>query len=157
MDSDIDALRERTKAFAFKIIEFVKGLERNIATDAIARQLIRSGTAICANHRAAGRARSRREFIAKLATVVEEADETELWLEALLKCRLAAAAIVQPLYREAVELRAIFVQSLRTARRRAAQAQASVVVLGVVSTLIVAGQLLDSSSLFLSFSVSQFL
>jgi hypothetical protein len=69
---------------------------------------------------------------------------------------LAAAAIVQPLYREAVELRAIFVQSLRTARRRAAQAQASVVVLGVVSTLIVAGQLLDSSSLshFLGFSVS---
>jgi hypothetical protein len=51
--------------------------------------LIRAGTGVCANHRAAGRARSRREFIAKLAVVVEEADEAELWLEALLKCALA--------------------------------------------------------------------
>ena len=87
-----------------------------IATDAIARQLIRAGTGVCANHRAAGRARSRREFIAKLAVVVEEADEAELWLEALLKCALAPSAAVDPLYREAAELRAIFCQSLHTAR-----------------------------------------
>ena len=116
MLANINDLRSRAKAFALDIINLVKGLPRNIATDAIARQLIRAGTGVCANHRAAGRARSRREFIAKLAVVVEEADEAELWLEALLKCALAPSAAVDPLYREAAELRAIFCQSLQTAR-----------------------------------------
>jgi four helix bundle protein len=115
-------LRERTKAFAFDIINLVKCLPRNIATDAIARQLIKAGTGVCANYRAAGRGRSRREFIAKLGVVVEEADEAELWLEALLKCQLAPGATVEPLYGEASELRAIFVQARETARRRSAQA-----------------------------------
>jgi four helix bundle protein len=121
MASNLDDLRTRTKSFAFDIIDLVKVLPRNIATDAIARQLIRAGTGVCANHRAAGRARSRKEFIAKLGVVVEEADEAELWLDALLKCGLAPAAAIEPLYREACELRAIFVQSLQTARRRAFQ------------------------------------
>ena len=116
MLANINDLRSRAKAFALDIINLVKGLPRNIATDAIARQLIRAGTGVCANHRAAGRARSRREFIAKLAVVVEEADEAELWLEALLKCALAPSAAVDPIYREAAELRAIFCQSLHTAR-----------------------------------------
>jgi four helix bundle protein len=118
MTTDVDQLRQRTKRFAFDVINLVKGLPHNIATDAIARQLIRAGTAVCANHRAAGRARSRREFIARLGVVVEEADETELWLEALVRCHLAPATIVEPLYEESRELRAIFVQSLQTARRR---------------------------------------
>jgi four helix bundle protein len=72
--ANIDDLRSRAKAFALDVINLVKALPRNIATDAIARQLIRAGTGVCANHRAAGRARSRREFIARLAIVVEEAD-----------------------------------------------------------------------------------
>jgi four helix bundle protein len=118
MTTDVDQLRQRTKRFAFDVINLVKELPHNIATDAIARQLIRAGTAVCANHRAAGRARSRREFIARLGVVVEEADETELWLEALVRCHLAPATIVEPLYEESRELRAIFVQSLQTARRR---------------------------------------
>jgi four helix bundle protein len=118
MSADIQDLRDRTKRFAFDIINLTKALPRNIATDAIARQLIKAGTSVCANHRAAGRARSRGEFIAKLGVVVEESDESELWLEALLKCHLAPSDLVAPLYREACELRAIFVQSLQTARRR---------------------------------------
>ena len=118
MASDHQLLRERTKRFAFDVINLVKGLPRNIATDAIARQLIKSGTSVAANHRSAGRARSHREFVAKLGLVVEEADETELWLEALLKCDLAPSDLVEPRYREACELRAIFVQSLTTARSR---------------------------------------
>jgi four helix bundle protein len=114
-------LRDRTKRFAFDIIELVKSLPRNIATDAIARQLIKSGTSVSANHRAAGRARSHREFVARIGVVVEEVDETELWLEALLECRLAPATLIEPRYREACELRAIFVQSLETAKRRHTQ------------------------------------
>jgi four helix bundle protein len=116
MPSGTQHLRDRTKRFAFDVINLVKVLPRNIATDAIARQLIRSGTSVAANHRAAGRARSHREFVAKLGLVVEEVDETELWLEGLLKCDLAPSHLVEPRYREACELRAIFVQSLQTAR-----------------------------------------
>ena len=118
MATNAQQLRDRTKRFAFDVIDLVKALPRNIATDAIARQLIKAGTSVAANHRAAGRARSHREFVAKLGIVVEEVDEAELWLEALLTCQLAPAVLVEPHYREACELRAIFVQSLQTARRR---------------------------------------
>jgi four helix bundle protein len=116
MASGPQQLRDRTKRFAFDVIDVVKGLPRNMATDAIARQLIRAGTSVAANHAAAGRARSHREFVAKLGIVVEEVDDAELWLEALLKSLLAPPNVVEPLYREARELRAIFVQSLYTAR-----------------------------------------
>jgi len=114
-----DDLRARTKCFAFGIINLVKRLPHNIATDAIARQLIRSGTSVSANHRSACRARSRREFIAKLGVVLDEADESELWLEALVLCELAPEPLpVKALLQEAAELRAIFFQSVRTARSR---------------------------------------
>ena len=112
-----DELRARTKSFAFNIINLVKRLPHNIATDAIARQLIRSGTGVSSNHRSACRARSKREFIAKLGVVLDEADESELWLEALMQCGLSPdASSITPLLREAGELRAIFFQSIRTAR-----------------------------------------
>ena len=68
------------------------------------------------------RARSRREFIAKLGVVLDEADESELWLEALIECELAPTGLpVQPLLQEASELRAIFYQSVRTARDKQRQ------------------------------------
>jgi four helix bundle protein len=112
---DLPQLRERVKRFAFDVIRLVKALPRSIAADGVARQLIRSGPGVCANHRAAGRARSRKEFVARLAVVVEEADESELWLEALLECELGPKTQIEPLHREARELRAIFVKSLGTA------------------------------------------
>ncbi|MBZ5557769.1 MAG: four helix bundle protein [Acidobacteriia bacterium] len=118
MVSTADDLRQRLKRFAFGVINLVKSLSRNTATDAIARQLIRSGTGVAANHRGACRARSRREFIARLAVALEEADETELWLETLMICDLAAKAAVAPLYAEAREIRAILSASVRTARAR---------------------------------------
>jgi four helix bundle protein len=113
-----DGLRNRLKRFAFDVIDLVKELPRGVATDAIARQLVRSGPGICANHRAAGRARSSREFIARLAVALEEADETEPWLEALLACTLAPKALVEARLREAQELRAILYASIQTARLR---------------------------------------
>jgi four helix bundle protein len=119
MPTNADELRGRTKRFAFNIINLIKRLPHNIATDAIARQLIRSGTGVASNHRSACRARSRREFIAKLGVVLDEADESELWLEALIQCELAPTVLpVKPLLQEAAELRAIFFQSVRTARHK---------------------------------------
>jgi four helix bundle protein len=113
-----DNLRARTKRFGFDVIRLVKVLPRNTATDAVARQLIRAGGGVAANHRSACRARSRREFIAKLGVVLEEADESEFWLEALIVCELAPGLDVLALLGEAGELRAIFSQSVRTARQR---------------------------------------
>ncbi|MBI4486953.1 MAG: four helix bundle protein [Acidobacteria bacterium] len=121
MSSTADDLRARTKRFAFDVINLVKHLPRDAAAEPLARQLIRAATGVASNHRAACRARSRREFIARLGVVLEEADESELWLEALIVCELAPGVPVAPLCREAGELRAIFSQSVRTARQRGAK------------------------------------
>jgi four helix bundle protein len=118
MPTPADDLRARTKRFGFAVIDLVKRLPQNLATDCVGRQLIRSGTGVASNHRAACRGRSRREFIAKLGVVLEEADESELWLEALIACDLAPGLPADRLLREASELRAIFSQSMRTARSR---------------------------------------
>ena len=117
MPSVSDQLRARTKRFGFDVIRFVKRLPRGLPVDDVARQLLKAGTSVAANHRAACRARSRREFIAKLGVVLEEADEAEFWLEALADCELAPGVPVAPLLAEARELRAIFSQSVRTARQ----------------------------------------
>jgi four helix bundle protein len=70
----------RTKQFALRIMKLVGALPKSIQGRAIASQLMRSGTSVAANYRAACRSRSKAEFIAKLGTVEEEADETALWL-----------------------------------------------------------------------------
>jgi four helix bundle protein len=117
-----DELRGRTKRFAFDILALVKIVPPGLAAEAVARQLVRSGPGICANHRAAGRARSLKEFVARLSVALEETDETEFWLEALLECALAPRPRVEPCLREVPELRAILYASVQTARTRARRA-----------------------------------
>jgi four helix bundle protein len=82
----------------------------------ISRQLLRSATSIAANYRAACRARSKAEFTAKIGIVVEEADESVLWIELLVESELVSLPKLQPLLAEATELLAIFAASQRTAR-----------------------------------------
>lgn len=74
-------LKERTKKFALRILNVVDALPNTIKGRAVGRQIVRCGTSVGANYRAACRARSRAEFIAKLGTVIEEADESAFWLE----------------------------------------------------------------------------
>jgi four helix bundle protein len=112
-------LRERVKRFAVRILKFVKTLPNDPATATVARQLARAGSGSSSNYHAACRARSRAEFIAKLGTVVEEADEAEHWLDVLKDSELAAGAELDWLRVEAGELRAIFKASLDTARANA--------------------------------------
>jgi len=90
-------------------------------TDArvLGKQLIRCGTAVAANYRAACRSRSKAEWIAKIGVVVEEADETVFWLDMLLDCGIIALPKIEPLLAEAHELSAIFKASRRTARANA--------------------------------------
>jgi len=108
-------LKERSKEFALRVLKLTAALPKTIEGRAIANQLVRSGTSVAANHRTACRARSRNEFVAKLGIVLEEADETQLWLELVIAGKLLPAKQVQPLLDEASELVAIFVASRKSA------------------------------------------
>jgi four helix bundle protein len=90
-------------------------IAKTIEGRAIAKQLVRSGTSVAANYRAACRARSRSEFVAKMAVVLEEADETQLWLELIIESKLRPIKRVEPLLGEVTELVAIFVASRKSA------------------------------------------
>ena len=108
-------LLERTKQFALRIFKLVGALPQTIQGRAVAAQLIRSGTSVAANYRAACRARSKPEFVAKLGVVEEEADETAFWLELIIGTELLRAAKVKPLLNEASEIVAIVASSKKTA------------------------------------------
>ena len=110
-----DELRLRTKQFALRIIRLVAALPKSIEGRAIANELVCCGTSVAANYRAACRARSRSEFVAKMGVVLEEADETQLWLELIIESKLLSVKRVQPLLTEASELAAIFVASRKSA------------------------------------------
>lgn len=118
-------LRERTETFALRIIRLYRALPRDTEAQVIGKQLLRSGTSVGANYCAAGRGRSKREFISKIGVVVEEADETAFWLRLLLKSSIVPAQRLQPLLDEANQLLAIFAASLSTARRRLAKTTAA--------------------------------
>lgn len=109
-------LRARTKDFALRILTLYRKLPRNQESWVIGKQLLRSGTSIGANYRAACRARSKAEFIAKIGIVLEEADETVFWLELLLEAKIFPPARVASLLKEADELTAIFVSSILTSK-----------------------------------------
>lgn len=116
MQSPQEQLRNRTKQFAFAVVRLCQKLPRSMDAYVIGKQLLRSATSVGANYRAAGRARSRAEFVAKIGLVLEEADESAFWLECLAECGIVRAEAVDRLRREANELTAIFAASQRTAR-----------------------------------------
>ena len=109
-------LKERTKGFALAIVRLVDDLARRRATDVIGRQLLRAATSVAANYRSARRARSRKEFLAKMGIVEEEADESAFWLELLMEAGLVSSARAAELRDEAGQLVAITIASIRTAR-----------------------------------------
>lgn len=111
-------LKVRTKIFALRVIRLVESLPRGRTADVIGKQLLRSGTSVGANYRAACRARSPAEFIAKMGIVEEEADECAYWMELLTEAKLVAPDRLAELSAEANELVAITVASIRTARRQ---------------------------------------
>jgi four helix bundle protein len=109
-------LKDRTKQFALRMTRLYSALPRREEARIIGRQMLRSGTSVGANYRAACRARSKAEFVAKLGLVLEEADETVFWLELLQESSLISAQKLAPLVQEARELTAIFVTSICTAK-----------------------------------------
>lgn len=109
-------LKTRTKQFGLRVMKLVGALPNNSVGRAIGSQLVRSGTSVGANYRAACRGRSKAEFIAKLGIVIEEADESGYWLELIIEGELLVTHLVEPLLKEADELTAIMVASRNTAR-----------------------------------------
>jgi len=116
-----EILKARTKAFARAVIEFVSSLAQRGPTRLIGDQLIRSAASVGSNYRAACRARSRAEFAAKMGIVLEEADESLYWMELLVESHLVPNERLTPLMKEAEELVAVAVASIKTARQAAAR------------------------------------
>ena len=114
-------LLPRTKDFARRVVKVVDALPTNRrSADVIGKQLLRSATSVGANYRAACRARSTAEFCAKMGIVEEEADESVYWLELLGESDLVPADRLADLSREANEILAMVVASIRTARKNMA-------------------------------------
>jgi four helix bundle protein len=114
-----DDLKRRTKAFALRVLRVVESLPPNWRAETIGRQLLRSATSVGANYRAACRARTRAEFVAKMGIVEEEADESAYWMEILQESGLLRGDRLDDVRAEANELVAITVASIKTARTRA--------------------------------------
>ena len=113
-------LKEHTYNFALQIIRFVQSLPRNRIADVLDNQLLRCGTSVGANYRAACRARSQADFIAKMGIVEEEADESIYWMELPASAGIVKPDQVRSLINEANEILAMTVTSIRTARKRPA-------------------------------------
>ena len=108
-------LKERTKQFALRIIKLYTTLEKTKSyPEIIGKQLLRSGTSIGANYRAARIAKSDKDFVNKLKICEEEADESVYWLELLIDSKAIHVARLQPLLEEAKQLTAILTASIKT-------------------------------------------
>ena len=112
---DEKELKQRTKQFALRVMKLVGSLPKSTEARVVGSQLMRCGTSVGANYRAACRGRSKAEFIAKLGIVEEEADESAFWMELIIEGRLMEAELVKPLLQEADELTAIMAASRKSA------------------------------------------
>src|SRR4051812_30313078 len=100
-------LQDRTRKFALAVIKFTEQLSHDDSSKVPGRQLLRSGTSVGANHRAVCRAKSKADFISKMNTVLEEADESAFWIQLLIDAEKVQPQLAQPLLNEANEFTAI--------------------------------------------------
>jgi four helix bundle protein len=111
-----EELKERTMNFAVRVLKMADALPKSIAGRTIANQVARSGCSVAANYRSALRGKSRADFINKITTVLEEADETAFWIELTERASLLPSAKLRKLFTEAEELTKIFNSTRSTAR-----------------------------------------
>ena len=114
---DETQMKERTKSFALRIFKLADALPRTCSGNAVASQIVRSGSSVAANYRSLCRAKSQADFIHKTSVIEEEADETCFWLEMIIAAKLLDPARTTPLLQEANELTAIAVATRKTALR----------------------------------------
>jgi four helix bundle protein len=113
-----EELKNRTKQFAHRCVKLALQLPKSILGDHIRKQIIRCSTSVAANYRAALLAQTKAAFISKISIVIEEADETEFWLEFIMDEKLIQRRKVLPLFNEAHELSSIFITTRRTAQSK---------------------------------------
>ena len=118
METGKDELRHRTKAFALRVIALTNALLNTQLAGVIRNQLLRSGTSVGANYRAAKRAKSTADFISKMGTVEEETDESMYWMELVIETGLMKEDRISDLYQEADEILSMAVASIKTARSK---------------------------------------
>jgi four helix bundle protein len=116
-DMNNENLKLRTKQFALRVIKLVESLPHDETSKILGRQLLRAGTSVGANYRAACRSKSTADFISKMGTVEEEADECGYWMELLVEAEKIKAVKISALLKEASELTAIAISSINTARK----------------------------------------
>ena len=110
-------LKDRTRRFAVDVVQLTREVPNPLDGRRIGQQFLDAGTSVAANYRSACRARSHAEFVAKMGVVEEESDEALFWLELMVDSKLVTHHRVEKLMKEANELTAIFVASLKTAKR----------------------------------------
>ena len=132
-----DEMKKRTREFALRIIHLAEALPNTRTGRVVAGQVLRAGTSVGANYRAACNARSQADFIAKMGIVQEEADETIYWMGLVEEAKLIERRRLAPLMREAGEILAITVSSINTARgnRRRRKAGATAAIANPQSTI----------------------
>ena len=112
-----DEMKQRTRQFALRVIRLVESLPKGRIADVISSQLLRSGTSVGANYRAACRAKSSADFVYKMGIVEEETDESLYWMELLIEAGIVVSKKLESLMKKADELLAITVASIKTARK----------------------------------------
>jgi four helix bundle protein len=115
MERDYD-LKERTKAFALRVIAMFVRLPKTDVARVLGKQVLRSGTSVGANYREADEARSKPEFIAKMGDSLRELSETEYWLELLIESQTVKMEKMKPLLEETQQLKLIFAAIIRKAK-----------------------------------------
>ncbi|MCZ6675822.1 MAG: four helix bundle protein [Candidatus Poribacteria bacterium] len=111
-------MKQRTKNYALRIIKLVESLPRGRTADTIGGQLLRCSTSVASNYRAACRAKSRPDFIAKMGIVEEECDESLFWMEMLIDSGLVKPNRLSDLMKEGDEILSIIVSSIKTAKQK---------------------------------------
>jgi len=111
-----EEMKKRTKEFALRVIKLCEALPKGKTADVIGGQLLRAGTSVSANYRAACRAKSNADFIYKLGIVEEEADESLFWMELLVESGIVEEKRLADLMKETDEIIAIVVSSIKTSR-----------------------------------------
>ena len=112
-----DEMKARTKKYALRVIKAVQALPENRVANVLGSQLLRSGTSVGANYRAACRAKSTADFVNKLKIVEEEGDESLFWMELLIESGVTPQRKLGELMKEGDELVAIVVAAIKTTRQ----------------------------------------
>jgi four helix bundle protein len=111
-------LKERTKAFALRVIRLYTSLPRDGVSQVIGKQILRSGTSVGANYREATRGRSDAEFISKVEIALQELEETRYWMELIVESEIFSKEKIKELQEEADELVAILTSSVKTVKNK---------------------------------------